>query len=109
MEFKFDGDKVFFTSDTHFKHANIIKFCERPFGSIEEMNEALIANWNRVVGKDDFVFHLGDFCFGGSEAWNSILDRLNGKIYLVLGNHDIYSCFVRSSEGNYFKTSGRDW
>ena len=51
MNFKFDGDKVFFTSDTHFKHANIIKFCERPFGSIEEMNEALIANWNRVVGK----------------------------------------------------------
>lgn len=51
MNFKFDGDKVFFTSDTHFNHANIIKFCERPFGSIEEMNEALIANWNRVVGK----------------------------------------------------------
>ena len=75
MEFKFDGDKVFFTSDTHFNHANIIKFCERPFGSIEEMNEALIANWNRVVGKDDIVFHLGDFCFGGSEAWNSILEK----------------------------------
>ena len=89
MNFKFDGDKVFFTSDTHFNHANIIKFCTRPFESIEEMNEVLIANWNRVVGKDDIVFHLGDFCFGGSEAWNSILDRLNGKIYLILGNHDI--------------------
>lgn len=89
MNFKFDGDKVFFTSDTHFNHANIIDFCKRPFGSVEEMNEALIANWNRVVSKDDIIFHLGDFCFGGSEVWNSILDRLNGKIYLILGNHDI--------------------
>ena len=65
MNYKFDGNKVFFTSDTHFYHANIINFCKRPFANVETMNEALIENWNAVVGVDDIVFHLGDFCFGG--------------------------------------------
>ena len=46
-------------------------------------------NWNRVVGQDDIVFHLGDFCLGGSHEWTKILNRLNGKIYLILGNHDL--------------------
>ena len=63
MNYKFDGDKVFFTSDTHFYHANIINFCKRPFANVETMNEALIENWNAVVGANDIVFHLGDFCF----------------------------------------------
>lgn len=89
MNYRFDGDKVFFTSDTHFYHTNIIEFCKRPFKIIEEMNETLIANWNKVVGADDIVFHLGDFCLGDSRKWNCILDRLNGKIYLILGNHDL--------------------
>lgn len=83
-----DGSNIFFTSDTHFCHSNIIRFCNRPFKDADEMDEALIANWNSVVGPDDIVFHLGDFCFAGSEKWNKILDRLNGKIYLILGNHD---------------------
>lgn len=86
--FKFDPDSTFFTSDTHFGHENIIKFCKRPYANVEEMNEALIENWNKVVGKDDIVFHLGDFALGGSTVWNSTLDRLNGKIYLIFGNHD---------------------
>lgn len=89
MDYKFDGEKVFFTSDTHFGHTNIITFCNRPFKNVEEMNETLIENWNKVVGKDDIVFHLGDFCLGGPEEWTRILERLNGKIYLVVGNHDI--------------------
>lgn len=89
MNYKFDGSKVYFTSDTHFNHANIIGFCNRPFRDVNEMNETLIANWNRVVGADDIVFHLGDFCFGNSTEWANILNRLNGKIYLILGNHDI--------------------
>lgn len=50
MNYKFDGAKVYFTSDTHFNHANIIGFCSRPFKNVNEMNETLIANWNRVVG-----------------------------------------------------------
>ena len=89
MNYKFDGNKVLFTSDTHFYHANIINFCTRPFANVETMNEALIENWNAVVGVDDIVFHLGDFCFGGSAEWTNILNRLNGKIYLIVGNHDL--------------------
>ena len=80
---------VFFTSDTHFFHKNILKYCGRPFGSVEEMNETLIDNWNRKVGKDDVVFHLGDFCFGGAERWTSVRKRLNGRIVLIVGNHDM--------------------
>ena len=87
MNYKFDGSKVYFTSDTHFN--NIIGFCNRPFKSVEEMNEKLIENWNNVVGADDIVFHLGDFCLGGSAEWTKVLDRLNGKIYLIQGNHDM--------------------
>ena len=83
MNYTFDGSRVFFTSDTHFNHTNIIRFCDRPFGSTEEMNEKLIGNWNSVVGPDDIVFHLGDFCLGGSAEWTKVLDRLNGKIYLI--------------------------
>lgn len=89
MNYRFDGDKVFFTADTHFYHANIIEFCHRPFRSVDDMNETLIANWNKAVGADDIVFHLGDFCLGNSAKWNRLLDRLNGKIYLILGNHDL--------------------
>lgn len=89
MNYKFDGSKVFFTSDTHFYHGNIIRFCNRPFKSVEMMNETIISNWNNTVGQDDIVFHLGDFCLGGSAEWTKMLDRLNGKIYLILGNHDL--------------------
>jgi len=83
------NDSIFFTADTHWGHRNIIKYCHRPFADVEEMNEALIDNWNSVVGKDDIVFHLGDFAMGGSAEWSRFLERLNGKIYLILGNHDM--------------------
>lgn len=53
------------------------------------MNETIISNWNNTVGQDDIVFHLGDFCLGGSAEWNKTLDRLNGKIHLIMGNHDL--------------------
>ena len=74
MNYKFDGSKVFFTSDTHFYHGNIIRFCNRPFEDVEMMNETIISNWNNTVGLDDTVFHLGDFCLGGSAEWTKILD-----------------------------------
>lgn len=89
IEYNFEPSKVFFTSDTHFCHSNIIRFCHRPFPDVEAMNETIIANWNRVISLDDIVFHLGDFCLGGSAEWTRIMNRLNGKIYLILGNHDI--------------------
>ena len=89
MNFKFNAEHTFFTSDTHFNHANIIKFCNRPFKDVEQMNDVMIANWNSVISKDDTVFHLGDFCLGSAAEWTKILDRLNGKIYLIMGNHDL--------------------
>lgn len=81
---------IFFTSDTHFGHTNILQFCNRPFHSVQEMNEALINNWNNVVRPEDTVYHLGDFAFGGSQLWNDVLSKLNGHIYLILGNHKIF-------------------
>lgn len=79
---------VFFTSDSHFHHANIIKYCNRPFTSKEEMDKAMIDNWNSVVGENDIVFHGGDFCFGDKKSWAYLCDALNGKKYLANGNHD---------------------
>ena len=89
MNFNFNPDHTFFTSDTHFNHANIIKFCNRPFKDVEQMNETMIENWNRVIGPNDTVFHLGDFCLAGAAEWTKVLDRLNGRIYLIMGNHDL--------------------
>ena len=99
-----EAKHLFFTSDTHFGHENIIKFCNRPFANAKEMNETLINNWNRVVGPDDTIFHLGDFAFGGSYLWNNMLDRLNGHIYLVIGNHDrknLRQGYVQKFDGIY--------
>ena len=88
--YKFDtGDNLWFTSDTHFCHENIIRFSGRPFSNAAEMNEELIRRWNAIVPEDGIVFHLGDFCMGGSRDWNDIMYRLHGKIYLILGNHDM--------------------
>lgn len=78
---------VFFTADTHFGHANIIRFCNRPFDSVEEMNEALISNWNSRVRGNDTVFIVGDMMFRCPEP-ELILKRLKGKKRLIVGNHD---------------------
>ena len=85
---KFDPERLFFVSDSHFCHSNILKYCDRPFKSVEEMNEAIIGNWNSVVNPKDTVFHLGDFGLGPSEKLKDIFQRLNGEIYLIMGNHD---------------------
>lgn len=81
--------KIWFTSDTHWGHKNIIRFCNRPWNSVEEMDEALISNWNSTVGKEDLVFHLGDFAFASNSRWKEIIEQLNGHIVLILGNHDV--------------------
>ena len=79
----------FFTSDTHFRHKNIIAYDQRPFESLEEMEESIIAAWNIMVSKNDIVFHLGDIAFAKPSVAASIIGRLNGKITLIRGNHDI--------------------
>lgn len=80
--------KTFFISDPHFGHRNILTFDNRPFGTIEEHDEALINNWNSVVGEDDEVWILGDFSWYGSTKTIEIFSRLNGKKNLCIGNHD---------------------
>lgn len=78
----------FYTSDTHYGHGNIIRYCDRPFTSTADMNETMITAHNAVVGPDDEVIHVGDFCFGAPGYIRSIGERLNGHFRLVLGNHD---------------------
>lgn len=78
----------FYISDLHFYHKNIIKYDERPFSSVEEMNETLMKNWNNAVSLKDEVCILGDFVWGKSSKWEEILSQLNGQKELILGNHD---------------------
>ena len=80
--------KTFFSSDTHYFHENVIKFCNRPFGSVEHMNEELIKNHNMVVKPEDHWWFLGDFSFGTYDQTAEILGRLNGIKHLIVGNHD---------------------
>lgn len=114
---KSQDERTFFTSDSHFFHKNIIGYCDRPWNSgtdsegklivtdddVFRMNEDMVTRWNETVGKDDVVWHLGDFCLGKKENYDWLFpiderdsegnpihrsSRLNGKINLVLGNHD---------------------
>ena len=80
--------RTFFTADTHFFHQNIIKYCSRPFDHADEMNEVIIRNWNNVVTPQDEIYHLGDFAFCPPDKAANIARRLNGKKYLIRGNHD---------------------
>lgn len=84
-----EKQKIFFTSDLHFGHENVIRFDNRPFDTVEEMDEEMIKHWNAKVGKGDIVYVLGDFIWKATtnEA-ASIIRRLNGQIILIKGNHD---------------------
>ena len=106
---------TFFTADTHFGHANIILYANRPFldrntdldergkwiskevacRRSREMDETLIANWNSVVRKGDTVYHMGDFAFGFCRDLNPYLDRLNGNIHWIPGNHEKAAWLVK--------------
>lgn len=77
-----------FTSDTHYYHSAIIKYCKRPFDNVEKMNEYLIKKHNERVAPGDCVYHLGDFGFTDASHADYILRRLNGQKFLIFGNHD---------------------
>ena len=84
-----------FISDTHFFHANILKFTgddglriRAEFNTLEEMHETIIQNWNSLVGDNDYVYHLGDVTFRYDGAFNNLMSRLKGKKRLIVGNHD---------------------
>lgn len=82
---------IYFTSDLHFEHANIIKICNRPFNSVQEMNEAIVNNWNSVVKANDIVYILGDVMMNKDvNAVKKYIDRLNGSKVLIVGNHDYF-------------------
>ena len=83
-----ETSNIWFTSDNHFGHKNIIEFSKRPFASVEEMNETMIERWNEKIGKDDDVYHVGDFALLAAPKLRQLLDRLNGKIHLIAGNHE---------------------
>jgi calcineurin-like phosphoesterase family protein len=79
----------YFSSDFHLFHKNIIKHCNRPFSSIEEMNETIIDNYNAVVKPNDIFYFLGDFCWNLKlEQMQGLLNRFNGKKNIIMGNHD---------------------
>ena len=80
---------VFFTSDLHFGHANIIKHCNRPFSSVEEMDRTLIENWNARVSEGDNIYILGDLMFKNTNPPEYYLKRLKGRKHLIIGNHDL--------------------
>ena len=77
----------FYIADTHFGHKNILKLCNRPFESIEQMNHCIIQNWNNKVKNSDNVYIVGDMFFK-CENIEDILKNLKGKKHLILGNHD---------------------
>ena len=79
---------IFFTADLHLGHANIIKHCNRPFSSVEEMDEHLVSAWNKSVCPSDSVYILGDLIFRSAASPESYLNKLHDKKHLVLGNHD---------------------
>lgn len=78
-----------YISDLHFGHANILKFDNRPFRNTEEMETALIENWNSTVSAGDTTYILGDFCWGKEPDWKRIVPLLNGNKVLIRGNHDL--------------------
>jgi calcineurin-like phosphoesterase family protein len=80
----------FYVADSHFGHASIINTCARPFASVEEMDREMVARWNSVVRPGDIVYHLGDFGWAADDAaLAKLFAKLNGRKFLVLGNHDI--------------------
>ncbi|MGN1122168.1 MAG: metallophosphoesterase [Eubacteriales bacterium] len=89
--------KTYFIADTHFGEDNIRRYENRPFRSAEDMDSALIRNWNAVVTKDDEVYVLGDF--GADQRETAVLSKLNGTKYLVKGNHDVYA-------NDYYRKAG---
>lgn len=82
------ADRLFFTSDQHLLHKNIIKYSKRPFADIEEMHEVMVSRWNAKVPKDGVVINLGDVSLGSATETVALLKRLNGTQHMIVGNHD---------------------
>jgi len=100
--------KIWFTSDQHFGHENILKYqaATRQFSSLKEMDEAYIAAWNQQVADDDTVYHLGDFCLRPYELVRTYFARLKGDIKVIEGNHDRWFTPYRKTKDLFKSASG---
>ena len=88
--------KIYFTSDLHLGHKNILKLSNRPFGEIEHHDDTLIDNYNSIISNEDTCYILGDICWNQSyETYKNLFNRLNGKKVVVLGNHDNKQALIR--------------
>lgn len=97
---------IYYISDLHFYHSNIIKMCNRPFHDVDVMNQILIDNWNTTVTNSDTVYFLGDFSFKCNQNQaDKILEQLNGKKYFIKGNHDKETWLNRVKEKHLIE----DW
>lgn len=92
MNWVYGNEQVVFTADTHAFHANIIKYCNRPFSCVDDMNIAMANNINLVLAKGGFLYHLGDWSFGHgrAQAFRDMI-RPDINIILIFGNHDVKS------------------
>lgn len=82
---------IWFTSDLHFYHKQVIGYCNRPYSNVEEMNRDLIERWNSKIKKREIVWVLGDFSFAGIQTTKDVVSQLKGDIRIVRGNHDRYA------------------
>lgn len=103
---------LWFTSDHHFGHANVIRYSSRPFKDVDHMREEMIRRWNEKVQAQDTVYHIGDIFLCNQQEALRIRARLNGSICLVLGNHDktaasLPQCFEWVKEMHYLRHEKR--
>jgi calcineurin-like phosphoesterase family protein len=91
----YSNRKIFIISDCHFFHTNVIKYCNRPFTVVKQMNEQLLKNWNSTVPEDALVFHCGDFVVGAGNEKDSVArtlyENLSGDVWFLKGNHDTWN------------------
>lgn len=92
---------IWFASDLHLGHANIIKYSKRPFKSVDEHDRILIENWNTYVSPRDTVYYLGDFAYKNKEAAIKYRERLAGQIFFIEGNHDSVAEQMKNQFGWY--------
>lgn len=94
---------IYFTADHHFGHNNVIKYCNRPFHNIEEMDRVLMDNWNSIITDEDLVYHLGDFALMSQIKIAEYLDKLKGYKVLIKGNHDRLNAANKNRFLNIYK------
>ena len=88
MKKKIEHQNVYFISDFHIGHHNVIKFDGRPFRDVDEMHAELIKRWNSVIDDDDEVYYMGDLCMRDVDTAKWVMHALKGKIHFIMGNHD---------------------